>query len=96
MGSSVTFTVSCEQFYQIYGKFKPDTFVLPGKEVEFFGKEKTFTHCMRKKQNKTKKQKQKPPHFPVKKNDPSISYTENIKVSQYAKPSHLSHFLSVR
>ena len=30
------------------------------KEVEIFGKEKTFTHCMRKK-------KKKPPHFPVKK-----------------------------
>ena len=58
------------------------------KEVEIFGKEKTFTHCIRK--------KKKPPHFPVKKNDPSISYTENIRVSQYAKLSHLSHFLSMR
>ena len=41
------------------------------KEVEIFGKEKTFTHCMRKKN---------PPHFPVKKkkkkNDPSISYNK--------------------
>ena len=36
------------------------------KEVEIFGKENTFTHCMRKIKKQTK-QKQKSPHFPVKK-----------------------------
>ena len=44
---------------------------------------------------KKKKKKKKLLHFPAKKkkkNKPSISYTENIKVSQYAKLSHLSHF----
>ena len=49
------------------------------KEVEIFGKENTFTHCMRK-IKKNKKQKQEPPHFPVKKKkkkNPSAIISEN-------------------
>ena len=47
------------------------------KEVEIFGKEKTFTHCMRGKNKKTstlssKKKKKKK----TEKNDPSISYNK--------------------
>ena len=47
------------------------------KEVEIFGKEKTFTHCMRKKKKKKKKKKKNPSTLSSKKkNDPSISYNK--------------------
>ena len=42
------------------------------KEVEIFGKEKTFTHCMRKKKPSTLSSKKKK----KKKIDPSISYNK--------------------
>ena len=47
------------------------------KEVEIFGKEKTFTHCMRKiKQKKKKPSTLSSKKKKKKKNDPSISYNK--------------------